>query len=99
MPKKPALTFQDRLEWVREVGNLRVADLARWFDRPYSTVNSWKMGHKPMGPPGDVREVFATLVQIEEAIRQKQIPLPVMPSSRRLMFLKKIKGRMKRAVI
>lgn len=98
MAKKPALTFQDRLEWVREVGSLTVADLSRWFDRPYSTVNSWVAGHKPSGPPADVREAFATLVQIEEAIRTKLIPLKVMPLSKRQALLTKFKGQMKRVM-
>lgn len=93
---KAAQSFRERLERVLDVGNLRVADLARWFDRPYSTVKSWMLGHEPMGPPGDLREVFAALVRLEAAIIARELPLPRMPAQRRLKFLAKLKGKMKR---
>lgn len=94
--RRPGKSFKNRLDTVLEAGNLRVADLARWFDRPYSTVNSWMLGHEPMGPPGDVREVMDALVRLEAAIIARELPLPRMPSDRRLKFLAKLKGKMLR---
>lgn len=42
------VSFQGRLKKCMRNGNLRVADLARWFDRPYTTVREWVLhGREP----------------------------------------------------
>lgn len=42
------MTFQKRLQKCMRAGNLRVADLARWFDCPYTTVREWVLfGREP----------------------------------------------------
>ena len=64
------MTFQDRLKRVMEVGNLRVADLAKLFGRRHSTVRGWVVdGREPAGTAADIWELFARLLQIEEAAR------------------------------
>lgn len=43
-------SFQNRLKKCMRAGNLRVADLARWFDLPYTTVREWVLhGREPGG--------------------------------------------------
>lgn len=42
------MTFQKRLTKCMKAGSLRTADLARWFDRPYTTVREWVLhGREP----------------------------------------------------
>ncbi len=42
------MTFQKRLQRVMRRRNMRVADLARAFDRPYTTVREWVLhGREP----------------------------------------------------
>jgi hypothetical protein len=68
------VTFQKRLQWAMERGNLRVADLARLFGRRHSTVRGWVVdGREPAGTPAEIRNLFATMVKIEEAIRGGQL--------------------------
>lgn len=68
------MTFQARLEGAMEGGNLRIADLARLFDRRHSTVRGWVVdGRMPAGTPTEIRELFATLVRIETAVRAKKL--------------------------
>lgn len=68
----PRHDFQARLARVMERGNLRVADVARWFDRRHSTVRGWVIdGREPAGTAADVRGLFADLVRLEELARAK----------------------------
>ncbi len=59
-------------------GNLRVADLARWFDRPHPTVRGWALkGIQPGGGPHDVETVKEQLALLEKLIAAKRgFPLP-----------------------
>ena len=60
------MSFQVRLKKVMEVGNLRVADLAKLFGRRHSTVRGWVVdGREPAGTAADIRELFARLSAIE----------------------------------
>lgn len=91
-----APTFRERLEAVKEKGNLRDADLARWFDRRHSTVSGWLAGRSPAGPPGDIRDLFSLLVSLEEAISAKKLPLPRMSAVRRWNYLARLKHSARR---
>lgn len=65
-----SIDFQARLTRAMERGNLRVADVARWFGRRHSTVRGWVVdGREPAGTATDTRALFARLVQLEELIR------------------------------
>jgi hypothetical protein len=59
-------TFGERLAWCVDRGNLTVADLARWFDRPYQTVRWWL--HHNVGEPGDGPGTRARMSQRLEAL-------------------------------
>ncbi len=71
------MTFQQRLKKVLKGGNLTVADLSRWFDRPDPTVRDWvERGRAPSGAPGDLEHVKA-LLELLEAMITKKVGLPV----------------------
>ena len=73
------MTFQQRLQRCRERGNLTVADLARWFDRPYATVRSWlNEGWEPGDGPVTRRRMEGRLGRLEEVVRStelRQLPM------------------------
>lgn len=67
-------SFQNRLAWCMERGDLTISDLARWFDRPRATVNTWVLGRVPYGPSGRVAEHDLSLLTIRI---QSKIGFPV----------------------
>ena len=79
-------TFQQRLKACVRGGNLTGADLARWFDRPYSTVRTWvESGIKPGGGPIDKEHAESMLALLETLIKQRRgFPVPSMsPKARK----------------
>lgn len=61
-------TFQKRLQKVMRRRNMRVADVARWFDRPYTTVREWVLyGRIPYGDGSavDWKRIERRLVAME----------------------------------
>jgi hypothetical protein len=72
-------TFQQRLQRCRERGNLTVADMARWFGRPYATVRSWlNEGWEPGDGPVTRRRMEDRLGRLEGAVRSadlRQMPM------------------------
>ncbi len=72
------MTIQRRLQACMKRGNLRVADLARWFDRPHPTVRGWALkGIRPGGGPHDVERVGEQLRLLEKLISSKRgFPVP-----------------------
>ena len=75
-----------RLTRVMRLGNLTVADLARWFDRSDPTVRGWVKGVEPAGAGLDLADIEARLRLLETRIRRKEgLPLPprLSPSQRR----------------
>lgn len=67
-------TFQQRLRRCVERGNLTVADLCRWFDRPYATVRSWlAAGREPSGGPVTVRRAKSRLDALEQVVRDRSL--------------------------
>jgi hypothetical protein len=73
-------------------GNLRVADLARWFARPDGTVRGWVKRHlNPSGSEMDVEHIHRLLDRLETLIQQKSgFPLRVglSPAQRRERLMK-----------
>ena len=71
-------TFQQRLKACVRGGNLTVADLARWFDRPYPTVRTWiEVGIKPGGGPIDKEHAESMLALLETLIKRRiELPVP-----------------------
>lgn len=85
------MSISARLQRVLRDGNLTVADLARWFDRPYPTVDGWvKKGLMPRGGPQDSKQVLIKLGRLETLIKRKKLPVPVMPSGRRREWLEQL---------
>ena len=70
-------------------GNLRVSDLARWFDRPHATVSTWvKEGREPTGTPTDVGHFFAFLGLLEKLIKTKRgFPVPHLSQGKRIKYI------------
>ena len=66
-------SWQKRLTNAQRAGNLTVADLARWFDRPHATVRSWVCdGVEPGGGPLDVEHARALLGLLETLIAKRK---------------------------
>lgn len=82
-------TFQQRLKACQRGGNLTVADLARWFDRPYATMRTWvQSGINPGGGPLDRENATELLVVLEQQIKRgKHFPLKRMPPKDRARHL------------
>lgn len=52
-PKGSSDWFKETAAWCLTNGNLTIADLAHWLERPYQTVHQWVMrGCEPRGPQG-----------------------------------------------
>jgi hypothetical protein len=68
--------FSTRLVRAAEVTDMTCSDLARWFDRPRATVNTWLKGRIPWGP--QARGAERRLVMLETSIknRKKYYPVP-----------------------
>jgi hypothetical protein len=88
------MTLQKRLERMLEAGNLTVADLARWFDRPHATVRGWvKGGRLGLTARLDAIYVETQLRNLERRLETKAgLPVPRMPSRQRIGYLSKLKN-------
>jgi len=58
------MSFQSRLKKCMRRRNMRVADLARWFDRPYTTVREWVLYGRE---PGEDKYIARRMVALERA--------------------------------
>lgn len=75
MAKRAASPFSQRLRLVMRAADMTVSDLALWFERPRSTINTWVNGRQPMGPSG--RLAVTRLDVLERTIRgRKGLPVP-----------------------
>lgn len=85
--------FNIRLRTVIKKGNLRVADLARWFERPHATVSEWvKNARQPTAAPHDLEFIESSLAALENLIAQKRgFPVPRMSPKQRVAHLDSIK--------
>jgi len=81
--------FQKRLKVVLRKGNLRVADLSRWFDRPHATVAGWvKDGHDPGGGPADIEHAQSMLGLLEGLLEKRTgLPVPRLSPQKRIAHL------------
>lgn len=85
-------SFQERLEAARQAGNLKVSDLARWFDRPHPTIRGWLQGMVPGGGPIDAAHAKAMLGLLEVLIRKKAgLPVPRLSPKARIEHLAHIR--------
>lgn len=86
------MTFQSRLKKCMRDGNLMVADLARYFERPYPTVRNWIFnGAGISGGPDDILAVEKALLRLERLIdKHKMFPVPRLSPRKRITYLKTI---------
>jgi hypothetical protein len=94
-PRRPkAPKFADRLRRAMRDGNLTVADLARWLDRPHATVRCWTRGTVPSGAPLDVEHAHEMLGLLERMIdRRLGFPLPRLSAVERARRLSEVRER------
>lgn len=87
-------TFQERLQHCMRKGNLTVADLARWFDRPDPTMRSWvEQGVEPGAGPMDAAMAWATLDKLEKLIaKNSKFPVPRLSPQKRIAYLKELRA-------
>ena len=91
-PRKKS--FGQRLLACQQNGNLTVADLARWFDRPYPTLRSWvENGIEPGGGPIDRQHAAELLGKLEALVKgRKGFPIPRLPPAERIEHLQRIRA-------
>ena len=78
------VNFQSRLQRCVERGNLTVADLARWFGRPYATVRCWLVdGWQPAGGPVTIKRMQHRLKLLEATVAQWGRDLRDLPMGQR----------------
>lgn len=83
-----------RLRQAMTNGNLTVADLARWFDRPDPTVRGWANGRKVRGPEQDLKEIRRRLLWLEALNNEKKsLPVPQLPLRDRIAYVDKLKSK------
>ena len=89
-----AIDITDRLMAVMASGNLTVADLARWLERPDPTVRGWVTRKVSMGgAPVDIRNTLVLLMKLERLIeKRRKFPVPHMSQSLRIAYLREIKA-------
>lgn len=71
--------FTKRLEACQAVTQMTVSDLARWFDRPRATVNTWLNGRTPFGPPAAIAE--QRLAMLEWSVKKRAAKFYPVPAS------------------
>ena len=77
-----------RLSRLLDQGNLTVADLARWLERPHPTVRGWVMGGRLGGPALDTAFVLARVKLLEDRLRKKRgLPVPRMSARKRIVYM------------
>lgn len=82
------MKLQQRLDAIMRDGNLTVADLARWFERPHPTVRGWTKGGSVGGPHQDKMAIEKNLSKLENMLKAKKgLPVPQMSPARRIEYL------------
>jgi hypothetical protein len=68
--------FTTRLVRAAAVTDMTTSDLARWFDRPRATVNTWLKGRTPWGPQAKRATKRLELLELSMKLRKKYYPVP-----------------------
>mgnify|MGYP001597821154 FL=1 len=86
-------SMAERLQRVLDNGNLTVADLARWLDKPDPTVRGWVRGINVGLPPLDAAWVEAEVKRLETLIRKKRgLPVPRMSARKRIAYMNDLRS-------
>jgi hypothetical protein len=67
--------FTARLTRCAKQTEMTPSDLARWFDRPRATVNTWLQGRTPWGPQASL--ALRKLQMLENSIKKRSGYYPV----------------------
>lgn len=87
------MNLEARLKALMRDGNLTVADLARWFQRPDPTVRGWSRGVAVGGAPCDKKEISDAVSEMEKLLRKKHgLPVPRLSPTTRIAYLEKLRG-------
>lgn len=86
------MNISKRLTVCLHKGNLTVADLARWFERPDPTVRGWVKGGSVGGPSGDKKDIEQRLRKMETLLElKKRLPIPRMSQRDRAAYIEEMK--------
>lgn len=86
------MNITTRLNACLKGGNLTVADLARWFDRPHPTVTGWVRGGDVGAAPLDLAAIEKKLTTLEQRIRRRKgLPMPPLSPRERVAYILKLK--------
>ena len=86
-------SFSTRLQRLLDQGNMTVADLARWLERPHPTVRGWVQGGNLGGPALDAAYVIAEITRLEKLIRKKRgLPVPRMSARKRMAYMTELRS-------
>ena len=89
-----SVELSDRLGRLIDYGNLTVADLARWLERPHPTVRGWVMGGRLGGPALDTAFVLARVKLLEDRLRKKRgLPVPRMSARKRIVYMEGLRAQ------
>ena len=68
--------FTVRLCRCAKITGMTASDLARWFDRPRATVNTWLQGRTPWGPQAKRAVKHLELLEFSIKSRKAYYPVP-----------------------
>jgi len=71
-----ASDFPARLNRAMRQTDMTCSDLARWFDRPRATVNTWLLGRIPWGPQAKLAVKRLELLERSIKSRGEYWPVP-----------------------
>ena len=76
------MNLADRLNRLLARGNLSIADLARWLDRPHATVSTWVHDRgSPAGTLQDREHILKEIVRLETMLKHGHgLPVPHLPT-------------------
>lgn len=84
------IDLSTRLRRARDAANMTTADLARWFGRPYPTVNGWLNGGQVGLAPLDSAIIEAQLFELEKRLKHRRgFPIPPMKRQDREAYIEK----------
>ena len=87
------MKLEARLKALMRDGNLTVADLARWFQRPDPTVRGWARGVAIGGGALDKQVVSNAVHELEVLLKKKRVlPVPRLSPTERIAYLEKLRG-------
>ena len=91
-------TLAKRLTACMVRGNLTIADLANWLDRPYPTVRTWV--YYGRFPHGIYYEAIDARIKLLEAaiVKRAKIPVPSMSAHLRPAYIQQVRNELERGL-